>query len=89
MALQRYEWADSLLVERLLEMSELLEICEQIVSKAADNEQIEAVAIYSRETEARAYEGEIESLTAAESHGVGIRVVKDGRQGFDHDGTVT
>ena len=89
MALQRYEWADSLLVERLLEMSELLEICEQIVSKAADNEQIEAVAIYSRETEARAYEGEIESLTAAESHGVGIRVVKDGRQGFAHAGTFT
>ena len=70
-------------------MSELLEICEQIVSKAADNEQIEAVAVYSRETEVRAYEGEIESLTAAESHGVGIRVVKDGRQGFAHAGTFT
>ena len=66
MALQRYEWADSLLVERLLEMSELLEICEQIVSKAADNEQIEAVAIYSREKAARDNEGDIESLTAAE-----------------------
>ena len=89
MALQRYEWAGSLLAERLLKMSELLEICEQIVSKAADNEQIEAVAVYSRETEVRAYEGEIESLTAAESHGVGIRVVKDGRQGFAHAGTFT
>jgi len=89
MAPQLYEWHASQLVERLLKMSELLEICEQIVNKAADNEQIEAVAIYSRETEVRAYEGEVESLTAAESQGVGIRVVKDGRQGFAHAGTFT
>ena len=70
-------------------MSELLAICEQIVSKAKDGEQIEAVAVYGKETEVRAYEGEIESLTTAESQGVGIRVVKDGRQGFAHAGTFT
>ena len=70
-------------------MSELLTICEQIVSKAKDGEQIEAVAVYGKETEVRAYEGEIESLTTAESQGVGIRVVKDGRQGFAHAGTFT
>ena len=70
-------------------MSELLAICERIVSKAKDGEQIEAVAVYGKETEVRAYEGEIESLTTAESQGVGIRVVKDGRQGFAHAGTFT
>ena len=57
-------------------MSELLTICEQIVNKATDDEQIEVVAVYGKETEVRAYEGEIESLTTAESQGVGIRVVK-------------
>ena len=70
-------------------MSELLTICEQIVNKATDDEQIEVVAVYGKETEVRAYEGEIESLTTAESQGVGIRVVKDGRQGFAHAGTFT
>ncbi|CAI8319788.1 MAG: Metalloprotease PmbA [Acidimicrobiales bacterium AG-410-I20] len=70
-------------------MSELLTICEQIVNKAKDDEQIEVVAVYGKETEVRAYEGEIESLTTAESQGVGIRVVKDGRQGFAHAGTFT
>ena len=34
------------------------------------------------ETEVRAYEGEVESLTAASSQGIGVRVVRDGRQGF-------
>ena len=32
--------------------------------------------------------GEVESLTAAESSGVGIRVITDHRQGFAHAGTL-
>ena len=34
------------------------------------------------------YEGEIESLSVAESQGVGVRVIANGRQGFAHAGTL-
>ena len=69
-------------------MSELLEIAERIVGWAGSGEQVEAVAVHERETEVRAYEGEVESLTVAESSGVGIRVIRDGRQGFAYAGTL-
>ena len=36
----------------------------------------------------KAYGGEVEALTSAESAGVGVRVVVDGRQGFAHCGTL-
>ena len=67
---------------------ELLEIAERIVGWGRDGEQIEAVVGHSQETEVRVYEGEIESLSVAESQGVGIRVIADGRQGFAHAGTL-
>ena len=40
-----------------------------------------------RDTEIKAYEGEIESLSSAQSQGVGIRVIADGRQGFAYAAT--
>ena len=41
-----------------------------------------------RDTDIRVYEGEIEKLSSAESQGVGIRVVRDHRQGFASRGHV-
>ena len=35
----------------------------------------------------RVYEGEVEQLAVADSQGVGVRVVRDGRQGFAYCGT--
>ena len=67
---------------------ELLEIAERIVGWGRGGEQIEAVVGHSSETEVRVYEGEIESLSVAESQGVGIRVIAEGRQGFAHAGTL-
>jgi len=69
-------------------VSELLEIAGRIVGWAGSGEQVEAVVVHERETEVRAYEGEVESLTVAESSGVGIRVIRDGRQGFAYAGTL-
>ncbi|MDP6077498.1 MAG: DNA gyrase modulator [Acidimicrobiales bacterium] len=68
-------------------MSELLDLAEMVVSLASDREQLEVVVVHERETEARAYEGEVESLTVAESRGVGVRVVSGNRQGFAYTGT--
>ena len=41
----------------------------------------------STRTEVRVHGGAVESLTVAESRGVGVRVVRDGREGFAHAGT--
>ena len=69
-------------------MSDLLSLCDRLVAQAQPGEQVEVVAVHERETEVRAYEGQVESLTAAESQGVGVRVIRDGRQGFASAGTL-
>jgi PmbA protein len=66
---------------------ELLAIADRIAGWAADGEQVEAVVVHSRDTHVRAYEGEVEQLSSAESQGVGIRVVRDHRQGFAYAGS--
>src|SRR5579862_5763012 len=63
-------------------MPELLEIAGRIAASAAADEQVEAFVAWQRDTEVRAYAGEIESLSVAESSGIGVRVVRNGRQGF-------
>ena len=60
----------------------LLEIAERVVGWAGAGVDVEAFAARERETEVRAYESEVESLTVASSVGIGVRVVRDGRQGF-------
>jgi PmbA protein len=66
---------------------ELLSIGDRVVGLARPGEQVEAVVVHGRDTEIRVYGGEIESLSSAESQGVGIRVIADGRQGFAYAGT--
>ncbi len=69
-------------------MADLGDIAARIVSHARDGEQIEAIVTHERSTDIRAYDDDIESLSAAESLGVGIRVIVDGRQGFAWAGTL-
>jgi PmbA protein len=77
-------------------MPDLLDIGDRVVSWARDGEQVEAVVVHSRDTEVRVYDGDIESLSSAESQGVGIRVITgvdaagpgDRRQGFAYAGTL-
>jgi PmbA protein len=66
---------------------ELLAIGDSVVAQARSGEQVEAVATWSRETEARAYDGAVEAFTSAESAGIGVRVVADHRAGFAWAGT--
>lgn len=69
-------------------MSDLLHTAQRVVDQARDGEEIEVVAVHDRETEIRVYQGEIESFTASESQGVGIRIVDGHRQGFAWAGTL-
>ena len=63
-------------------MSELLELAQRIVERAASGEDVEAFLTHEREFEVKAYDGEVETSSAAEPRGAGIRVVTDHRVGF-------
>ena len=66
----------------------LADVAERIISQARSGEQVEAFVGWSRDTAVRVYEGEVESLSSAESEGVGIRVVLGDRQGFAYAGSL-
>ena len=56
---------------------DLLDLARSVVAQARRGEGLEVYVARGTETEVRAYEGEIESLTSADSSGVGIRVLLD------------
>ncbi len=62
--------------------ADLLAAGDRVVALAKPGEQVEAVVDRGRHVEVRVYEGDIESLSSAESQGAGVRVVVDHRQGF-------
>jgi len=69
-------------------MDDLLELATGIAGQAGKGEQIEAYVARANDTAVRVYEGEVEHFTSAQSEGIGIRVVKDGRVGFAYAGTL-
>lgn len=66
---------------------DLSDLVDGVVARAEPGEQLEVAVSRSANTSVRAYGREVESSTVATSFGVGIRVVRDGRQGFAHCGT--
>jgi PmbA protein len=68
--------------------TDLLDIADKVLGRARDGEQVEVLVGRSTDTEIRVYEGEVEKLTTAESAGVGVRVIVDGRQGFAYAGSL-
>lgn len=69
-------------------MTELRALAEKVAGWARDGEQVEAYVARSTGTNVRVYRGEVESLSQAESAGLGVRVVSGGRQGFASAGTL-
>src|SRR4030095_15076393 len=68
-------------------MSDLVDIADAVVAQARDDEQLEAYVGRSTDTQVRVYQGEVEQLAVADSLGVGVRIVHEGRQGFAYCGT--
>jgi PmbA protein len=60
---------------------ELLDLAQSVVARALPGEGMEVYVTRGTDTEVRAYEGEVESLTSADSSGVGIRLLVDGPDG--------
>jgi len=69
-------------------MSDLQEIADRVVAMAQPGEHIEAFVSRDSETDVRIYEGELEHFVAAQTEGVGIRVIRDGRTGFAYAGVL-
>ncbi|HTN80612.1 MAG TPA: TldD/PmbA family protein [Acidimicrobiales bacterium] len=69
-------------------MSELLDLARRVAEQAKPGEQVEAYVARSKRVAVRAYQGEVEALTSAESSGIGVRVIVDKRVGFAHAGTL-
>ncbi len=68
---------------------ELLAIARSVVERAGSGEEVEAFAVRSVETDIEALDGEVDSLSSAETRGVGVRVIVDGRQGYASTAVVT
>jgi PmbA protein len=69
-------------------MTELLELAERVLEQAQKGEDVEVYVGRVRETEIHAYQGDVESLNSAQSEGIAVRVVVDGRQGFASTGAL-
>ncbi len=70
-------------------MSEVLqEIADRVIAQARPGEQVEAFVSRDNETDIRVYEGSVEHFVSAQSEGIGIRVIRDGRTGFAYAGTL-
>ena len=67
---------------------ELFALADRVLVGARPGEQVEVVVARSRDTQVRVYEGQVESLSSAESQGVGVRVIAGHRQGFAYAGTL-
>ena len=63
-------------------MRDLLDLAGAVAAEAGGGEQVEAYVSRGTETAVRVFEGDVESLSAAESAGIGVRVVRDAKVGF-------
>lgn len=68
--------------------AELQAIADRVVAQATGAEQVEVFVGRGGETEVRVYQGEVEHFVSAQSEGIGIRVIRDGRSGFSYAGTL-
>ncbi len=68
--------------------AELQVLADKVVAQAQAGEQIEAYVSRGGETEVRVYDGEVEHFVSAQSEGLGVRVIRDGRTGFAYAGTL-
>jgi len=67
---------------------DLVKLGRDVLRGARVGEQVEVVLGRSTSTTVKVFGGDVESFTSATSDGAGIRVVRDGRQGFAHCGSL-
>ena len=68
-------------------MTDLIDLAQGLAARAEPGEELEAFVARGTSLSAKAYDGEVEAFTSAETFGVGIRVIRYGRMGFASAGT--
>lgn len=68
---------------------ELLALAQRVVDRAEPGEDVEAYAASEVTTRVDVLDAAVDSLTNATTRGVGIRVIRDGRQGYAHTSDVS
>ena len=68
--------------------AELLALAEKVVASAGPGEQVEAYVSRGGETDIRVYQGQLEHFVSAQSEGIGVRVIREGRTGFAYAGVL-
>ena len=68
-------------------MTDLNDLARDLLASAQPGDEVEVCVGRAVETAVRVHGGAVESLTVAESHGVGVRVVVNGREGHAHAGS--
>ncbi|HMY86631.1 MAG TPA: TldD/PmbA family protein [Microthrixaceae bacterium] len=68
--------------------ADLVALARSLVDSATAGEQIEVAVGRSTSTSVKVFGGEVESFTSASTDGAGVRVIRDGRQGFAHCGSL-
>lgn len=66
----------------------LLAIADRVIAMARPDELLEAYVGRSLSTDVRIYEGEVEHFVSAQTEGIGIRVIRNGRTGTSSCGTL-
>ena len=69
-------------------MPEVLELATALAGRAGADEQVEAYVARVRRTSIRVFQGDVESLSSADSAGIGVRVVRGARVGFAWAGSI-
>src|SRR5918994_5292656 len=69
-------------------MDELHALADKVVAAATAGEQVEAYVSRGGNTEVRVYQGDVEHFVSAQSEGIGVRVIREGRTGFAYAGTL-
>lgn len=69
-------------------VEQLAATADDVVGLAQPGEQVEVVCSQGTSTAVRVFEGEVESFTSAQSQGIGVRVIVEGREGFASAGSL-
>lgn len=68
---------------------DLLRLARDVVERARPGEQVEAFAVREVTTHVEVLDGAVDALASAETRGIGVRVIEDGRQGYASTADVT
>lgn len=61
---------------------DLLDLARSVVGRAEEDEELEAFVVREVTTQIEALDGAVDALSSAETRGVGVRIIRDGRQGY-------